>query len=99
MGDPAVERQPAVVPVVDSIPRIVGVGGPCADLDAGGEALCAVGAERSPELGVVVRDRVGVAWPAGPQVVAAVVSDDGDVAGGGIQRDLRQELAVGGLVV
>src|SRR5712671_4325173 len=99
MGDPAVERQACVVAVVDPVAGIVGVGGSHADLDVGGEARAAVGAERPPELGVVVRDPVGVARPAGAQVVAAVIPDHGDIAGGGIQRDLRQELAVGGVVV
>src|SRR5690242_21364434 len=54
MGDPAVERQPGVVAVVDPVSRIVGVGGSRADLDVAGEARPAVAAERPPELGVVV---------------------------------------------
>jgi hypothetical protein len=59
MGDATVERQPAVVAVVDPVARGVGVGGPSADLQVGSEAGAAVGAERSPELRVVVRGEVG----------------------------------------
>ncbi len=99
MGDPAIERQARVIAVVDPVPGIVRVGGSRADLDIRAEAGAAVGAERPPELRVIVHDPVGVARAAGTEVVAAVVPDDGEVAGGGVERDLRQELAVGGGVV
>jgi hypothetical protein len=55
VGDAAVEREPGVVAVVDPVPGIMGIGGPRADLDVRGEARAAVGAERPPELGVIVR--------------------------------------------
>src|SRR5206468_4503481 len=99
MGDTAIERQPAVIAVVNPVARGVGVGGPSADLQVGGEAGPTVAAERPPELGVVVGDPVGITRPAGPQVVTAVVPDDGELAGGGVKREVGQELAVGSVVV
>ena len=70
MSDAAEERQPAVVPVVDPVARVVGVRGPGADLDVGRERRAAVRAERAPELRVVVGDAVGVACAAGAEVGA-----------------------------
>ncbi len=66
MGDPAVERQPRVVAVVDAVARVVRVRRARANLDILGERLSPVCAERSPELGVVIRHAVGVARPACP---------------------------------
>src|SRR5215468_9427983 len=51
VGDAAVERQARVVAMVDPVPGIAGAGGSGADVQAGGEAGAAVGAERPPELG------------------------------------------------
>jgi len=69
MGDPTVERQPRVVTVVDVVPRVVRVRRARADLDVRGERLPPVCAERSPELGVVVRYAIGVARPTEAQVL------------------------------
>src|SRR5262245_45268282 len=52
MSHPAVERQPAVVAVVDPVAREVGIGSTSTDLEVCGEAGPTVGAERSPELRV-----------------------------------------------
>src|SRR4051812_23222463 len=67
MGDPAIERQACVIAVVDPVPGIVGVGGSRADLDVRAEAGAAVGAERPPELRVIVHDPVGVARAPAPR--------------------------------
>ena len=69
MGNPAVERQPRVVAVVDGIPRVVRVRRASADLDVCGERPPTVCTERSPELGVVVWHAVSVAGATSAEVI------------------------------
>src|SRR5262249_42491705 len=76
------------------------VRGASADLLVRREGLTTIGAERAPELGIVVGQAVGGARPAGPQICPGVVPRHCELTAGRIQRELGQELAVlGGVVV
>src|SRR5881227_2443893 len=88
VGNPAVERQPGVVAVVDVVPGIVRVRRTRADLDVRSERQPTVCAERSPELGIVIRYTVGITRTTGAEVIAGVVPHRCKVPAGWIERDL-----------
>ncbi|HEY8737168.1 MAG TPA: hypothetical protein VIO62_09010, partial [Candidatus Dormibacteraeota bacterium] len=59
------------------------------DLNVRCEGGAAVGAERAPELSVVVGDTVRVTGTASAEIQPRVVPNGRKVAGGLIERDLR----------
>src|SRR6266508_3709780 len=89
-----VERESLVVAVVQAGSGIGGVRHPSPHPDVRQHRLPAVLAHGGVHDRVVVADPVGVAGTVVPPVVAAVVPGDGEVAGGLVERDARQELAV-----
>src|SRR6266480_5406783 len=99
MCDSAIERQPRVVAVVDAVLRIMGVRRSGADLNVLGKRLPSVGAKRAPDLRIGIGDAVGVTRPADPKIVAGIIPDDRDIPGCGVERNLREELTIPGVVV
>src|SRR5258708_430544 len=99
MGDPAVERQPRVVAVVNPVLRVMGVRRSGADLNVLSERLPSVGTKRAPDLRIGIGDAVGVTRPAGAKIVASVIPDDCEISGCRVERNLREELTVLGVVV
>src|SRR5229473_6648145 len=99
MCDTAVERQPGVVAVVNAVLRIMGIRRSGADLNVLGKSLPSIGAKSAPDLGIGIRDAVGVARPSSAEIVAGVIPDDRDIPGCGVKRNLRAELTIFGVVV
>src|SRR6266480_3728992 len=99
MCDSAIERQPRVVAVVNAILRIMGVRRSGADLNVLGKRLPSVGTKRAPDLRIGIGDAVSVTCSPGAKIVAGVIPDDRDIPGGGVERNLRQELTILGAVV
>src|SRR5439155_22156746 len=99
MSDAPVEGQADVVPVVDSVAGVVLVRRARADLQVRAEGRAAVGAECAPELGVVVRDAVGVSRPARTEIRPRIVPGDREVPRRRVSRDLGQGLTVRSVVV
>src|SRR6266478_6534608 len=99
MCDSTVERQPGVVAVIDAVLRIMGVRGSGADLNVLGKRLPSVGTKRAPDLCIGIGDAVGVTSPPDAKIVAGVIPDDRDIPGRGVERNLREELTVLGIVV
>src|SRR5438477_11568011 len=99
VGDAAVERESGVIAGINAVVGVVRVGSAGADLDVPGKGLAAIGAEGAPDLSVVIGDAIGIARPAGAEIVARVIPAHGEVATGGVERDFGQELAVGSAVI
>src|SRR5258708_25601496 len=99
MCDSAVERQPGVVAVVNAVLRIMGVRRSGADLDVLGKRLPSVGTKRAPDLCIGIGDTIGVTRPPGAKIVAGVIPDERDIPGCGVERNLREELTILGIVV
>src|SRR5206468_11142436 len=99
MCDSAVERQPGVVAVVNAVVRTMGVQRSGADLNVLGKRLPSVGAKRAPDLRIGIGDAVGVTCPPDPKIVTGVIPDDRDIPGCGVERNLREELTILGVVV
>src|SRR5438270_12268847 len=99
MCDSAIERQPRVVAVVNAILRITGVRRSGADLNVLGKRLSSVGTKRAPELRIGIGDAVDVTRPPGAEIVAGIIPDDRNIPGCGVERILRQELTILGIVV
>src|SRR5882757_8707746 len=99
MCDSAVERQSRVVTVVNAVVCIEGIRRSGADLNVLGKRLPSVGTKRAPDLRIVIGDAVGVTRPPDAKIVAGVIPDDRDIPGCGVERNLREELTIPGIVV
>src|ERR1035437_1342183 len=83
----AVEVQAEVIAKFVAVAQAHAAGGPGADFDLREERQPAVHADRSPELHTVIR-----------RAVAAIVPNHAEIAGIGVERDFREELALGARV-